>query len=991
MRTLNLRIAVTALSVVGLLLLPGATVIAQEGGFGEPFDNPDLPLWEPYGNLKVADGRLVLGDGAGVLSTKTWVELELITQARMTGPGEVLVRTRTATAEPINLVVGKGYALIYHGETTLAETGIEPIPEGEWFTLLMALGETSLRVEINGQRVFDEALPEKAAPGRFALGYQGPGTGEYEFVEVMGLMEEAPTPTEPTTGEEPREPTSDHPPAYQVEAWSQLGGPIGGLGYDIRYSYDDHETWYVTDAWAGIHRSTDRGLTWRPVNEGIAASKGVDGVPIFCVTVDHLNPGVVWIGTEGSGRIYRSADGGDTWVEMSNGIDKGLRPLTFRGITVHPTDPNTLYAMAEISSPAWTPDGEPRVGKELDLTQGIVYKTTDGGRNWVEVWRGDNLARYAWINPQNPDIVYVSTGIFDRESANTEVEARVAGGVGILKTSDGGQNWQVIDQSNGLLDLYVGSLFMHPEVPDTLLAAAAQNNWSGRGERFTGGVFLTHDGGRSWDRVLGREEMYGAVEFCEADPDIAYAASGSAVYRSEDGGQTWERFGRDDNTWGPPGVIAGFPIDMQCDPDDPERIFVNNYGGGNFLSEDGGETWVNASKGYSGALMRQIAVVNGEPGWVYIGGRSGVFRSTDGGETWRGTAYPAEEFSGIPMNENNSLALHPENPLWVLSAPNDLGRVVLSEDGGSSWALTEGMHTSPITIVFSGSDPTIVYAADAVLACIDSIPGAIVQRICDTADNRFFASTDSGRSWREVSEKPLPGDGLTVLVVHPTDPKTVFAGTLTGGFAVTHDGGQTWVEANQGLPSNVPVRTLAIDPGQPEIAFLGYDELSVYKTTDSGGSWRRVSAGLPAEASVRSVVVDPTNSSVVYLGDMRSGVYVSTDGGESWRAINNGLSHRTATALGISDDGTVLYASIEGAGAYRLGSPPPVEGVGELDAPEPGGPEPEALPPQGETELGPAAPEPEARPGLLACPASFLPITIAAGLILQRRRRSEAS
>ena len=112
---------------------------------------------------------------------------------------------------------------------------------------------------------------------------------------------------------------------------------------------------------------------------------------------------------------------------------------------------------------------------------------------------------------------------------------------------------------------------------------------------------------------------------CPSDPSIVYAGGGAVVYRSEDAGLTWKQVaGQGGDGWGPPGVLAGTPIDMQCDPRDPNRIFSNNYLGGNFLSTDGGKTWVNASDGYTGA---QIMSLPGNMAQVlgFIGFTVGIF------------------------------------------------------------------------------------------------------------------------------------------------------------------------------------------------------------------------------------------------------------------------------------------------------------------------------------------------------------------------------
>lgn len=1004
MRNQTTRYGLLVLLIFSLCLALIPSAQAQEIQLLETFEDPALPDWEVADEINLESGILTLPEGSRIHHRWNWHVLEVAIRLRLFGTGEFSFTTRATEGGALSLLLSREYMAVVLNEEIILEAPIESIPEGEWITLVLFIDPDHFLAEINGQLIFEEDLGSQVEPQNFTLGYLGTGKAEVDSVEGGGitLPGEKPEDTKDASDKsETSEETAPGPPAYQAGAWIHLGGPIGGLGYDIRYKFDDHDTWYVTDAWAGIHRSQDDGLTWKPINQGITATKGVDGIPVFCVTVDPHDPQVIWLGTELTGQIYRSGNGGDSWVEMSNGISKKMRPLTFRGITVHPDDPNTLYAMAEISSAAWTPNGEPRAGIEMDLTQGIVYKTTDGAQNWEEIWRGDNLARYAWINPDDPEVVYISTGIFDRESANTDVEADVAGGVGILKTTDGGQTWDVIDQDNGLLDLYVGSLYMHPKDPQTLLAAAAQNNWSAMADEYTGGIFLTHDGGESWKRVIKGQEMYGSVEFCEKDPKIAYAASLEAVYRSEDGGETWQRFSREDNTWGPPGIIAGIPIDIQCDPDDTDRIFINNYGGGNFLSEDGGQTWVNASQGYSGAIMNQIVVVPKHPGWIYAGARSGLFRSTDGGQTWEGTAYPAEGMGAIA--EIISLAIDPANPLQVVTSPDGGGGMIVSENGGNSWRWAEGDTFQAWTLAQSPSDPQVLYAGNTREDCALDTGAALIQEICSQAQTGFFRSKDGGISWQVVTQGPLPHKGFSALAVHPTNSEHLFAGTFQGGFATSTDGGKTWKLGGLGLPQKgIPALAIAVDPFYPESLLISLGEAGLYKSSDRGANWRMIAAGLDPEAPLLDILYDPSHSGVVYLADSFNGVHFSTDGGESWGDLNQGLTHRTARTLGISEDGSVLYVGIEGAGVYRLGTPPPVDSELIAFDSEPKEETEQAVsePPQEEEDKHePAAeetpqeeeenhePEDSGDQSETICPTSYVPLLLAVGLIWNRRKK----
>ena len=141
-------------------------------------------------------------------------------------------------------------------------------------------------------------------------------------------------------------------------------------------------------------------------------------------------------------------------------------------------------------------------------------------------WRG--------ISGSIPEMstVFVSTGIFDREAANSDPGTNTAGGVGILKSTDGGQTWAQVN--NGLQNLYVGLTSASPENPRVLLAAAGMGSMPPGG-----GIYLSTDGGENWKHVGG--EHITSVEFAVANPEIAYAAGAGDFYRSEDGGKTWKQ------------------------------------------------------------------------------------------------------------------------------------------------------------------------------------------------------------------------------------------------------------------------------------------------------------------------------------------------------------------------------------------------------------------------------------------------------------------
>ncbi|TFH66911.1 MAG: hypothetical protein E4G90_01095 [Gemmatimonadales bacterium] len=809
----------------------------------------------------------------------------------------------------------------------------------------------------------------------------GSATAEFDDLSLLPPGSQGPAQPSPPIAQPSQPPQATPGEGLPAEGlhWVRTGGPPGGLGYDIRYNLGDPDVWYATDLYGGVHISIDNGLTWQPSNNGIPRQSGPSGdaIPIFSLTVDPHDPQIIWAGTDPQGHIYKSTDGGASWTQKDKGVTIEYDGLSFRGFTVDPRSSSIVYAMAETIV-----NGNEQHG-------GVVYKTTNGGESWQVIWDGgypSSLARYMWINPQDPDILYVSTGIFDRGAIRDDVYPW--GGLGILKSTDGGTSWRILNEANGLKSLYIGSLFMHPENPDILLAGVGHNNPPAAFEQYAEhgdspmGVYRTVDGGEHWTQVLQppadrQEEFITSVEMCLSDPKIAYAGGNAAFYRSQDGGITWEEVAGAGGLvgWGPPGGIGALPIDLQCDPRDVNRIFANNYKGGNYLSEDGGRTWTNASTGYTGAQLITVAVDPTNPARVYSAGRNGAWRSDNGGTTWYGIINLAQGQGGSP--EWAGLALDPVQPDRILMGGEGIFE---SRDGGKSWVVhPQSPQFGPfaVVIVFAPSDAGVVYAGAG------SHNSMIVTEAY--AGSGLAASRDGGLSWQDVTGDQFADAAVTGLAVSPENPQAVFAATQAGLFK-TQDGGASW-SAVEGIPNEIPVRTVAINPADPQWVLAGHDLGGLYLSQDGGETWQQLTSGLEPTGSYRDIVFDPKDPQIIYLGELFSGVYRSIDGGLMWQKINQGLTNRAVTHLSLSSDSQHLYAATNGEGVFRLdlfGNPPRSPDLPVAE--EPSQAEERAAPT--EATVSPAPPSSEDGQGFkLPCIGGALLLVIVGWVLLRRQPR----
>jgi photosystem II stability/assembly factor-like uncharacterized protein len=699
-------------------------------------------------------------------------------------------------------------------------------------------------------------------------------------------------------------------PAYLFEPWIYLGGPPGGIGYDIRMQPDNPDIMYVTDSGAGIFKSTDGGKNWNPVNEGIETIPGL-GKRVFCATIDPHDYQTIWIGTQLNAQIYRSVNGGQTWERRDTGIIPIASEHSVRGITIDPVDSNIVYVALE------------EVINVLGGTRGEIYKSTDRGQNWQRIWYGNNLARYVWISPQNTQRLYCSTGIFDRAAANAD-EYGKGGGVGILRSDDGGQTWTILDENNGLGGLFCPSIFMHPENPDTLLAAIT----SLTGNPKKPGVFVTQDGGNTWEHILSDYSIE-AVEIATGNPNVWYAARRDTIHRSDDGGETWQTF-----TMGTADRRSGLPIDLQVDPRDSYRIFCNSYGGGNMMSSNGGETWIDASNGYTGAGITGIVVSPLDDRKVLVGANTATFLSIDGGLTWRGTDVADRAVKIICHEVADGHGTH-----TLASSTWGDGNIYHSNDFGLTWTTAQVVNITayrdnlgrPVdglygarAFAYAPSNPQKVYIGYAERYVI-MFAWAQYQR----SSPGFFRSHDGGYNWEQVENTPFEDVSILNLDISPIDEEVVYVATMAGAYR-TLDGGDSWQQLDslesvvplykeEGLP---PVYDLAFDPFDPEIIYAGSPRGGVYRSKNGGETWEQAGFGMDPNEEIADLLPDPNRPGVIYAGSRSSDVFVSTNGADSWQRLSDGFPDVRAEQLALSGNGSILYAGTGIRGVYRLGTLP---------------------------------------------------------------------
>ncbi len=521
---------------------------------------------------------------------------------------------------------------------------------------------------------------------------------------------------------------------------------------------------------------------------------------------------------------------------------------------------------------------------------GGIYKTTDLGDTWTPIFDevGVPPVGALALHPTNPDIIYAGTG-----------EATGGGsyeGVGIFRTTDGGLNWTNI----GLpLSYRITRIVIDPIRPDTVLVAVLGGRYQSSGaER---GLYRSEDGGTTWDKILYVSDDVGCVDVA-FDPSTGtvlaamweyFSGEGSTIWRSTNYGDSWTQLDAGDGLPSPSINTNRIGVCIEPTTGTCYALYSTGSEGGDFYglykSTDLGASWVQTNDGslsdlnasWSGGwYFGQIRVAPGRPNEVYPSGLH-IWQSLNGGLSYD------EISSGAVHVDQHAMYILQSNP-DVLYVGSD-GGVNISYDRGDTWTSASEMHN------------TQFYAIDIDYQNPERLYGG-------TQDNGTLRTMWSIDRWDHI----LGGDGFYCLVDY-TNSDIIYAESQYGNLYKSTDCGENFDPAQNGINPDDPKNwctPIAMDPNNPEILYYGSDR--IYKTTDGAENWIAVSDPLTT-GTITTIGVSPSDPDVVYAGATDGSLHVSPYGGGYWEQINYGLPLRWITRVTVDPfDARIAYVTQSG-------------------------------------------------------------------------------
>jgi photosystem II stability/assembly factor-like uncharacterized protein len=638
-------------------------------------------------------------------------------------------------------------------------------------------------------------------------------------------------------------------------------------------------TFYVGAAAGGVFKTTDGGITFKPIFEKEAVAS------VGAVAIAPSNPNLIWVGTgeynprndvvTGRG-VYFSPDAGASWKFMGLG-----ETAQIADIVVHPTNPDVVYVAA--LGHIWGPNAE----------RG-VYRTTDGGKTWQKVlYVSDKTGAISLVmDPGNPMVLFA--GMYEMQRFPWML---ISGGEssGIYRSKDAGSTWSKL--SEGLPKGPLGRIGIAaaPSNPNHIYALI---------EAKRGALWESNDLGDHWRQasenktIITRGFYFTKLAVSPENENRVYFISYD-VLESTDGGKTTRVASR------------GNHVDnhsLWIDPTNPERLISGNDGGV-YISSDGAKSW----RYLDNLPIEQFYMVahdDEQPymlcgglqdnnGWCGASNTTGFSRGISGADWF--TVVGGDGEYVVPAGHNSHI-------IYADSQNGSIQRLDLTT--GFSQQVRPYMHgvgdfaPADLKYRFNWTSPIAVSAKD---------PNEVF-----LGGNVLFRSSDGGKHWAPISgdltrndknkQQPSGGpvqldlsgaetfDAILSISVSPIDDKVIWVGTDDGLVQMTRDGGKTWsnVSANiSKLPEWGRVQQIEASPFDVNSAYVAFDFHEVdnnkpyaFRTHDGGKSWTTINKGLPDADPARVVRENPNRRGMLVLGT-DAGLFYSYNDGDTWTALKS--------------------------------------------------------------------------------------------------------